>query len=311
MGFLDSISDNYILNKGWIGDWGSLVEGWKEGEPESVPTAFYFWNSRILSNVAEILKREKDSQYFKDLSLKIKKRYNEKYYDPVSKNYNDGSQMANAFPLYLGLVPESEENFVLDNLITDILDKNDGHLTTGVLGSKYMIDALTKYGREDIAYLLATQKGYPSWSDMVEKYNTMCEFWTFKQSHNHVMTGSIDAFFYKTLAGINFLDEYPGTKYLRINLYFPDNMEYVNSSIETINGTVGSSWRKSEDGTKLNIIIPVNVKAELILPESDLSKVYESGILIENNGDVQIISNDSVNSRFLVKSGKYDFFISN
>ena len=45
--FLDSIAKDNILKQGWIGDWGSLVEGWKEGEPESVPTAFYYWNSKI------------------------------------------------------------------------------------------------------------------------------------------------------------------------------------------------------------------------------------------------------------------------
>ena len=48
MDFLSSIADDQILKQGWIGDWGSLVEDWKEGEPESVPTAFYFWNSKIL-----------------------------------------------------------------------------------------------------------------------------------------------------------------------------------------------------------------------------------------------------------------------
>ena len=217
--------------------------------------------------------------------------------------------MANAFPLYLGVVPESHENYVLVNLVDDILNKNNGHLTTGVLGSKYMIDALTKYGREDIAYLLATQEGYPSWSDMVEKYNTMCEFWTLKQSHNHIMTGSIDAFFYKTLAGINFISEYPGAKFLRINPYFPDNMEYVKSSIETIKGKVGSSWRKSEGGINLNIIIPVNVTAEIIIPESDLSKVCEGGVVIKDNKDVQILSADSINSKFIIRSGNYEFFI--
>ena len=53
MEFLKSISNNFIIKKGWIGDWGSLVKDWEEGDPESVPTAFYYWNSVILSKIAE------------------------------------------------------------------------------------------------------------------------------------------------------------------------------------------------------------------------------------------------------------------
>jgi hypothetical protein len=36
MDFLKALSTNYTLPKGWIGDWGSMVEGWNEGEPESL-----------------------------------------------------------------------------------------------------------------------------------------------------------------------------------------------------------------------------------------------------------------------------------
>jgi alpha-L-rhamnosidase len=52
MDFLASISDNHILPKGWIGDWGSMVVGWKEGEPASTPTAYYFYNATILKKVS-------------------------------------------------------------------------------------------------------------------------------------------------------------------------------------------------------------------------------------------------------------------
>ncbi|KAA3659181.1 MAG: alpha-L-rhamnosidase, partial [Calditrichaeota bacterium] len=202
MQFLDSLATDYIVPSGWIGDWGSLVEDWKEGEPVSVPTTFYFWNAEILAKMANILGKTTEAQHFTDLAAKIRQAYNKNFFHPKTNDYNDGSQMANAFPLFLGLVPEAHQQAVLGNLIHNIVEENDGHLTTGVLGSKYMIEVLTQYDRADIAWLLATQTGYPSWSDMVEKYTTMCEFWTLKQSHNHVMTGSIDAFFYKTLAGI-------------------------------------------------------------------------------------------------------------
>ncbi|MFZ1291647.1 MAG: family 78 glycoside hydrolase catalytic domain [Melioribacteraceae bacterium] len=307
--FLNSIAENYIIKKGWIGDWGSLVNGWNEGEPESVPTSFYFWNANILSNIAKVLNYANDEIYFKTLSEKIKSVFNQKFYNPVTKNYNDGSQMANAFPLYLELVPENDKKFVLENLIKNIVEENKAHLTTGVLGSKYMIDALTKYGRADIAYLLATQTGYPSWSDMVEKYTTMCEFWTLKQSHNHVMTGSIDAYFYKTLAGINFDEEKPGNEKLIIKPYIPENLSFVKSSIKTVNGTLSVDWKKGGDNFILNVEIPANSTAEIFIPNIFNNEIYEGNLPVNLIEEIKFLESKENFTKFSLVSGKYEFLV--
>ncbi len=307
--FLDSIANNHILKPGWIGDWGSLVEGWKEGEPESVPTAFYYWNSKILSKIAGILGEELESDYFFKKSESIKDAYNNKYFDQEKKIYNDGSQMANSFPLYLGLVPNEYREVVLNNLVDDILHKNKGHLTTGVLGSKYMIDALTQEGRPDIAYLLATQTGYPSWSDMVKKYTTMCEFWTLKQSHNHVMTGSIDAFFYKTLAGINLDENYPGCERIIIKPYIPESLQYVTASVETIKGKVSVHWENSDSELRLNIEIPANVIADLYIPVRNESSIFEGSTIASKSNGVKLLGSTKEHLHYSIDSGNYEFVV--
>ena len=150
MEFLKSLSKDHILPKGWIGDWGSMVKGWNEGEPESVPTAFYFYDAVIMSKIAAVLGYKDDRDHFTGLAREIKDKYNKTYFDTGTKNYNDGSQMANAFPLFLGIVPGKYEKGVLKNVIDDI-EKNNTHLTTGVLGTKYLFEALLKYDRNDIA----------------------------------------------------------------------------------------------------------------------------------------------------------------
>ena len=309
MQFLDSISENSIIKPGWIGDWGSLAEGWQEGEPESVPTAFYFWNSEILSKVAGVLGNESDSLYFSQKAEVIKTEYNKRFFNKKKKEYNRGSQMANAFPLYLGLVPEKYKGAVLENLINDIVVKHNGHLTTGVLGSKYMIDALTANGRADVAYLLATQTGYPSWSDMVEKYTTMCEFWTLKQSHNHVMTGSIDAFFYNTLAGIQLNEDFPGCRRITIKPFIPESLPFVKASIETVKGRVAVHWEKSNTELKLNIEIPANSEADIYIPAKDAAKIFESGTPILESRDIEFVESTDSYCHYVVKSGKYRFVI--
>lgn len=307
--FLDSIAKDNILKQGWIGDWGSLVNDWKEGEPESVPTAYYYWNSKILSKIATVLGKKVDSENYLNKSEIIKKAYNKRFFNPSKNEYHSGSQMANAFPLYLGLVPEKHKMAVLNNLVNDIINKNNGHLTTGVLGSKYMIDALTMEGRADVAYLLATQTGYPSWSDMVEKYTTMCEFWTLKQSHNHVMTGSIDAFFYKTLAGFNLIENYPGCERIIIKPFIPESLPYVKASIETIAGRVSVDWENNKSELKIKIEIPTNVKANVYIPANDKSNIFEGKTLAEKSKGVKYLNSTEDYVHFLVESGKYEFVV--
>ncbi len=309
MAFLDAEAKDHILKQGWIGDWGSLVKGWKEGEPESVPTAYYFWNSKILSKIANVLDKKNDVKYFSLKAETIKEAYNKKYFNKEKMEYNKGSQMANAFPLYLGIVPDQYKSEVLKNLVDDILHKNNGHLTTGVLGSKYMIDALCQEGRADVAYLLATQTGYPSWSDMVEKYTTMSEFWTLKQSHNHVMTGSIDAFFYKTLAGINPDEKYPGCERMTIKPYIPESLPFVKASVETIKGSVGVEWEQNKSELKLNIEIPVGMAANVFVPvNKELGQSVAKDLNFENS-NVKFMDETEKYKHYLVQSGSYSFVV--
>lgn len=288
MDFLEDISDNFILPKGWIGDWGSMVKGWKEGEPESVPTAFYFYNATILKKVAEILNKTEDVEYFERLAELIRAAYNQKYFDLKTSNYNDGSQMANSFPLYLGLVDQEHQEAVLANLVTDIIDKNDTHLTTGVLGTKYLIETLSMYGRSDVSWSLATQTTYPSWAEMMKRFNTMCEFWTLKQSHNHVMMGSIDAWFYKTLAGIQLVEEYPAFEKMIIKPYLAEGLDDVKAFTHTLRGDFYSEWKKNDTGLKLNVQVPFNCTATVYIPSENEHEIYEGALNIEHVDEIKI-----------------------
>jgi alpha-L-rhamnosidase len=215
--------------------------------------------------------------------------------------------MANAFPIFLGLVEERHKKAVLNNLVLDIVEKHNGHLTTGVLGSKYMIEALTMENRADIAWLLATATGYPSWSDMVEKYTTMCEFWTLKQSHNHVFTGSIDAWFYKGLAGIRLDENNPAFKNIIIKPYIPKDLSHAKAKVETIAGTVASGWIKQKQHLILDISIPFNSTATVYLPVSEDTPTKINGNSIDRSEGIKYIKYENNHQVYSVLSGDYQF----
>jgi alpha-L-rhamnosidase len=215
--------------------------------------------------------------------------------------------MANAFPLYLDLVPREKRNLVLNSLVNQILVADSGHLTTGVLGTKYLPEVLTENGRSDIAWMLVNQKGYPSWSQMMEKYNTMCEFWTLKQSHNHVMMGSIDSWFYEALAGVRLLESYPAYGRTILKPYLPDNLNRVDCTLQTVRGEVKSSWEKDGSILKMIVEIPFNCQSEVWIPGKNGSVITESGKPVNGATGITFVKREGDFSIYKIGSGNYRF----
>lgn len=271
--FLGTQATNHILPKYWIGDWGTIVEGWKEGEPVSVVTAFYYYDTVILAKAASILGKQQDAEKYTALAKQVKAAFNRAFYDGKKRQYEQGTQFSNAFPLFLGLVDESDQPAVLANILSDLRQRK-GHFNVGVLGAEYLIDALTQNGRADVAFQLATQTGFPSWAHMLEGgRTTLSEFWELKGSHNHVMMGSIDAWFYRTLAGIQPDEARPGFEQIVIKPFIPDSMSFVKASTQTVRGRVGVEWTKQNGLLKMNVMIPANSSATVYVPAASIKQV--------------------------------------
>ena len=144
----------------------------------------------------------------------------------------------------------------------------------GVLGAKYLIDALTQFGKADVAYQLVNQTGFPSWAHMLEGgRTTLSEFWDLKGSHNHVMMGSIDAWFYRTLAGIQPDETQPGFAHIVIKPFIPESLSFVRASTQTVRGRVAVDWKKQGGSLQLNVSIPANSTATVHVPAASAKQV--------------------------------------
>ena len=99
---------------------------------------------------------------------------------------------------------------VVDELVKNI-ESQDYHIDTGILGAKYLFNALANNGRIDVAYRMATQTTAPSYGNWIEQgATTLWEDWPGASSLNHIMFGDISAWFYKYLAGIQLDPDAPG-----------------------------------------------------------------------------------------------------
>ena len=161
---------------------------------------------------AKCLGHTQDEKLFSTEAEKLKTAFNKKFLDPSTHSYQSGTQCAYVLPLAFDMVPPEERDAVIANLVDDILVKNNGHLTVGLVGVQWLMQVLTDIGRPDIAWTIVTQTTRPSWGYMLSKgATTIWERWdcdTRDPGMNSeallIKAGNTDAWFYQTLAGINY-----------------------------------------------------------------------------------------------------------
>ncbi|NLY51780.1 MAG: alpha-L-rhamnosidase, partial [Firmicutes bacterium] len=107
-----------------------------------------------------------------------------------------------------------------------------------------------------------------------EGATTVWERWekltgTGMNSHNHIMLGTVDTWFYRALAGIR-LGE-PGWDTVVIKPAIPAALDHASASVKTLKGQIRSSWSRDKSGFELAVTIPVNTKAVIYVPKLDYS----------------------------------------
>ena len=273
--FLRSRAEDHIVNYSYYGDWVAV----EKSPGKYISTCFYYYDVQLLSKIAEILARPEDAQSYSQLAPRIKEALNRKYMDPETGHYANGSQTANAFALFLGLVPQEHQGRAVGNLVENIIYAHDTHLTTGIMGTKYIMEVLSAQGRSDLAYELASQNSYPSWGYMIANgATTLWELWQDRRgpsmnSHNHPMYGSVSSWFYRVLAGINVDSATPAYRRIRIRPHVVRDLRWASGSVETLRGTVVSSWTHSGGRVTLDVVIPVNSEAEISVPRAGMTEV--------------------------------------
>jgi len=319
----------YIINN-FDGYWYSLGEwcapGQKDGPDHAVVNTFYYYyNTLLMSKIAGILGYAADAREFSALSDTLKTAFNKKFFHPETCLYGteETYQTYQLLALQGDLVPAEYRQQVLKTIVDDITDQRNGHLNTGIIGTKYLWPVLVKGNQGNLAYEVATQKTYPGYGYWLNNGSTtLLEEWSGENSHNHQMFGSIVEYFYKYLAGIRSPLEgntTTGYQHIRLQPEVPDKLNRVNASLETVAGTVISRWEKEDHSFRYDISIPANTTASVILPVFHFKNVQvsEGGTAIWGNdryikgvsgisgvkpGEEQIVVS--------VESGDYRFIVS-
>jgi len=261
-----------LLRFSHYGDWVSI-----DKTPGEIVSSFYhYYDLIILGQISRVLGKNADAESFERRAEAVKKAFHKAYFNPGTGGYANNTQTANTLALFLNLVSEEGRGSAWSNLFNDLVYRNNSHLTTGIIGTKYIMELLTAAGENDLAYDLAAQKTYPSWGYMIENgATTFWELWQKREgpsmnSHNHPMFGSVGSWLYKALAGINLDLGATGFEKIILRPGMVRDLTSAAGSVDTLRGRVGCGWSRTPGGVVLEATVPVGSSAEIILPKFNL-----------------------------------------
>ena len=121
--------------------------------------------------------------------------------------------------------------------------------------------------------------------------------------------GSIDAWFYKYIAGIQLDDINPAFSSFYVKPMLLDSLGSSAGSIETMRGTISSVWEKKSDLFSLNLEVPFNTTAKVSIPGNSDDELRESGKPVRASDGVEYLGYSEHNHILKVSSGRYLFTI--
>ena len=316
--------ENHIWTSQTYGDWASPNGLTRPSEGGAYYSTAAIYRTLIeLAEMANALGKTADAQAYLAEAKAIYDAFNETFYNKEKGYYETGywdetastnnrteyRQAVNLVPLYYGLCPAEYHRSVLESVIQDIQAK-DYHLDTGCVGTEIIMPLLSREGYGDIAMKILMQNTYPSWGYWLEMGATSCwEKWTEgRRSDGHYFLGTYDEWFYQNLAGIqNMADGYK-TVTVRPEVY--SSLSYINSSVKTVRGVLGSNWQVNGNSTTLTITVPVGTTADILLPCASLNNVTVNGKTVTEQAGVLVTGARDGRALVQAGSGVYVFEIS-
>ena len=280
--------------------------------PEMV-TPLYCESARLLARLAHLLGNEDDARTYAARAAAIRQAYQAKFIKRDTGRVPPGTQASQSFALQLDMLDPQQRQAALQYLIDEIVTRNDGHLTTGIFGTRYLLEVLSRHGQASLAYDIVNRRAFPGWGYMLENgATTLWEHWAWSDntfSHNHPMFGSVSQWFFNWLGGIQPDPEAVGFDRIIIRPQIVGDLQWVRCQYDSIRGPIVSHWWRENGTLHLDVTIPANATATVYLPTMNVTDIVEASRPIAQAPGVRSIG---VRDRAMVlgiESGSYAFVV--
>lgn len=323
-----------ISPKGGFGDWLSVG---KKTPPDLLATLYYGYVASMMAEMARAIGKQEESAYYEAIFSKIKQACLGHYTDATGKfktnsaAYGDGNgyvdgemgfeghtQTAYANAIYMHML-KPDQYQQAGNWLVDLIKANNNKLSTGFLGVKPLLPALSSTGHSDEAYKLLLSTEYPSWGfEVVNGANTIWERWNSyikgkgfennagMNSFNHYAFGAVNEWLFGNAAGLKVGEA--GYRTFTIKPEIANTgLNYVKATYHSINGPIESAWKKSGKTLTLTTKVPVNTIARVFIPTTNPATVLVNRKVVKMSPGITVKEFKNGYLQVEVGSGTYQF----
>lgn len=287
MDFIQSRNPDFLRKKGLGPNYGDWLAPDPNTNKELLASAYWALIAHMMSQMAHATGKGGDADRYDALVKNIREAF-QKTYIKEDGTVGTGTQTSYVGALYTKMAPESLEPALVAKLVKDI-EVHNWHLSTGFLGTPFLLFVLANHGHTDLAYRLLLNDTYPSWGYMLSKgATTWWERWNgdtgdpAMNSYNHYAFGSVIAWVYRDAAGIDTTPDSPGFKEIIIHPHPDSRMPSARAEYESVYGKIVSDWNGTPAGPfSLRVTIPANTTARVFLPAIPGAHITEDGNPVE------------------------------
>jgi alpha-L-rhamnosidase len=288
-GDLGTVKELYGLNKKWmekvarIHPEGIVHAGLSDHESlEPVPveltgTCHYLQCARIMAEFAKAMDDRAGEEKYSKMAIDLREKVKAMFWDQQATGKISRQTLFSTL-IYHGIIPEESLGAAKDSLLNALKNGPSQHFNTGIFGTKYILEALSKTGFTDAVFNVVNSTEYPGWGFMMDRgATTIWETW--KESDNtysncHPMFGSVTEWFYRWLGGIQLNPDFPGFERFVLSPFVPGNLDFVNCNYFSPHGEIVSNWRKEGENILIfEFEIPEGCIATFRLPNFEIQNI--------------------------------------
>lgn len=282
-----------------------------------IGTAYWAHSVDLMAQMAGALDRTAQCESLRALSGRIRQAFNREFVRQDG-TVGNGTQTSHVLALRFGLLDEPIAGAAAERLAQDIRQRGVA-LSTGLIGTQYILDVLTDFGYADLAYGLLLREEHPSWGHMIRNgATTIWETWSGEFSYetgkpkkvaqNQYALGSIGGFLFRRVAGI--VAAAPGFASIKICPVIDPRVHNAGAHYDSVMGRISTHWSlASNGGLTLEVAIPANTTAMIHLPARRTDRIEEAGEEIASRNDMRLVSRLEREARVEVGSGTFRFVV--
>jgi alpha-L-rhamnosidase len=305
----DWLNGDWIKQAGWPSKGGSVPQ-------EVFATAFFAHSTELVAKMAAAIGRPEEARRYGELFQQIKAAFNRRFVRPDGRIQGD-TQGGHALALHFQLLPD-ESRPKAAQFLAENIRAYQNHLSTGIQTTHRAMLELSRQGYHELAWQLLTNRTFPSWLYMLDNgATTIWERWDgyvkgrgFQDpgmnSFNHWALGAVGEWVWRYALGLNPDEDQPGYKHFRLAPQPGGGVTWARGEYRSMHGLIRVAWKK-EASFLLEITVPANATATVMVPAQEASRVTESGQPAAQAEGVRYVRMENGAAVFEVQSGRYAF----